>query len=104
MSDRPATFDAGFRYIKLGKDPAFRQHLRDLGWRNGQTIVMAEPSEPVGEVLRRALDYTDEPAMIAMEMESEPFGFGLIFTEEVERINAAPNVTIGTVYADLRAG
>lgn len=114
-SDRPRTFDAGFRYAKLGRDPKFRQHLRDIGWRSGQTIVMADESETVTEVLMRVFQNDDgsAPTMIAMEVESEPFGFALMFVElrritwrnllrrRASHIDIAPEATIGMLFAAL---
>ena len=114
-NERPKTFDAGFRYAKLGRDPKFRQHLRDIGWRNEQTIVMADEAETVTAVLMRVFQNADDgaPTMIAMEMESEPFGFGLMFVElrrttwrnllrrRASHINITPEATIGMLFAAL---
>src|SRR6185369_1372641 len=110
-SERPKTFDAGFRYAKLGRDPKFRQHLKDIGWTSGTTVVIADETESVGAVLLRVFANGDGPvSLIAIEMENEPFGFGLVFVEirritwrslrhllrrRAGHIDIAPEATIG---------
>lgn len=116
-SERPKTFDAGFRYAKLGRDPKFRQHLKDIGWTNGTTVVIADEAESVGAVLLRVFANADGPvSLIAMEMEGQPFGWALLFVElrritwrnvrnflrrRANHIDIAPEATIGMLYASF---
>lgn len=112
--DRPVTFDAAFRYVRLGRDPEFRRHLKDIGWHSGQDIVVADEAEPVTEVLDRIIsDGASSPCLIAIELPAERFGFGLLFVEvlraswrtrlrrRADRIDSAPEASIGMLYASL---
>ena len=113
--DLRSSFDAAFRYAKLGRDPEFRQYLKDIGWHSGQDIVVATETEPVIEVLDRIFsDGASSPCLIAIELRAERFGFGLLFAEvrraswrtilrrRAGRIDIAPEASIGMLYSSLQ--
>lgn len=108
----PETFDAGFAFVRLGRDPAFRRHLRDIGWRNDQDVIMVGETETIEAVLTRiSTNASSSPCLIAVPMESEPFGFGLMFAgisthsrwrRRPHQIDIAPSASIGMLYSSLR--
>lgn len=111
--ERPATLASGFDFARQQRDPAFRQHLRDIGWTPGQHVVITADDEPVVAVVSRIIfNRTSSPCLIAMPHEEEPFGFRLMFAEvaaerrpwsgrKAKPIEIAPESSIGMLYDAL---
>lgn len=110
---RPATLASGFDFARRQRDPAFRQHLRSIGWKPGQDIVIAHDDEPVADVLSRmSIHQTSSPCLIAIPSETERFGFRLMFAEvrtgrrawlrKPSHASVAPKASIGMLYDSLR--
>lgn len=67
-----------FKFARLGRDPAFRQRLRDVGWASGTAVYPAQPGETEAEVKARM-----EPGrhLLVMPDEGSPFGLRMVMIE-----------------------
>jgi len=112
--EHPATFAAGFTFVRRQRDPEFREYLKRIGWIPGQDVVMADDAEPVGAVLARIIgDQVSSPCLIAIEHPDEPFGFRILFAEigrprwhhllrrRRTPLDISPDASIGMLYDSL---
>lgn len=77
--EAPATLDAGFAFCRMQRDPAFREHLREIGWRSGVHIVMMLPGDSISAVAERvAANGIVGRFLVAFEDELARFGFRLM--------------------------
>lgn len=84
-SDRaPATLPDAFDFARQQRDPAFRAHLRNIGWTPEQPIIVVHDDEPVIEVLARLIVNAVGPScLIAIPNPAAKFGFNLMFANAV---------------------
>jgi|SRR6266516_7511466 len=100
---------AAMAFDRQTLDARFRQHLEDIGLRNGQHIVPALDYEPVSYVMNvMRANEVPMPALIVIPAEQEPFGYRYIWVVSAgdqpaaPRIEVAATTTIGMLYAALQ--
>ncbi len=63
--------ELGFRFARLGRDPAFRYRMQACGWTNGMNVYPALPWETEADVRARM----DEPGrhLLVVPDPGQPF-------------------------------
>ncbi len=110
---RPASLTAGFDFARQLRDPKFRAYLSDIGWADGQHVVVVDDNDPVPAVLTRMIENgTSNPCLIAIPRDGAPHGYALMFAGvqrglrrlkhlRPQHMTLSPESSIGMLYDSL---
>jgi hypothetical protein len=100
---------ATFAFARQLRDPDFRSYLCDLGFHEGQDVVVALDDEPAMRVFDRILRQTTPPAVVALRRENEKWGFVFLAVQPAEtpgsdHADVGEGATIGMLYDTAAKG